>query len=213
MVEFQAVDLGGAWVRVLRAVCRTGEDVGGEARELRNVCLAFQEPLCKDGPLATWSQRQPVEEMRKVFFTDQPNTFGHSYSHKIRGPRGLSDLSDVTELLAADPLSKRAAVVLVGNGDGRVPCINTVHFLRRQAGISVSYFARGQDIFRKFYADSVCLHEMGRRVASPLGLEVCQVAGMISSAHVYLADLAEAEAMLAEVERCGDAGVLDRSGA
>lgn len=198
MRDFLAGDLGQVWVDLLRAVYRTGETVGDETRELRNVCVTFVETGCRDPRLARFIDRQPVEDMRKVFFSDAPNPFGHSYADKVRGPRGRSDLSDVVELLAGEPWSKRAAVVLAGDGDGRVPCINTVHFLRRQEGLLVSYFSRGQDVFRKFYADAVCLHEMGRRVADPLGIPLAQVAGMIASAHLYLADRQDVENLLAE---------------
>ncbi len=135
--------------------------------------------------------------MRKVFFTTEPNEFGHSYRDRICGPRGQCDLSDVIELLDREPLSKRAAIVLAGEGDGRVPCINTVHFLRRAPGLVVTYFARGQDVFRKFYADAVCIFEMARRVADAIGVPLDRVTGVINSAHIYLADLAAVGDVLA----------------
>jgi thymidylate synthase len=61
----------------------------------------------------------------------------------------------------------------------------------------VTYFARGQDVFRKFYADAVCIFDMARRVADALGIPVERVTGVISSAHVYLADLAAVGDVLA----------------
>ncbi len=60
-----------------------------------------------------------------------------------------------------------------------------------------TYFARGQDVFSKFYADGVCIFEMARRVACAVGVPVDRVTGVISSAHVYLADLAAAGDVLA----------------
>jgi thymidylate synthase len=200
MSEIRTTDLGQTWLALLRAVCRDGQTVGGQTRELCGVCVGFEQAGSRDARLARFIARQPVEEMRKVFFAAGPNQFAHSYADKLRGPAGRNDLGDVIELLAREPLSKRAAVTLVGDGDGKVPCINVVHFLRRGEGLYVNYFARGQDIFRKFYADGTCVHEMGLRVAGALGLGVAQVAGMISSAHIYLADMAELEAMLAEVD-------------
>lgn len=200
MSDIQATDLGQAWFDLLHAVYRTGEPVGDGTRELRNVRVAFEECGCRDPRLARFAARQPVEEMRKVFFSSQANRFGHSYADKVRGPEGRRDLADAVDLLAREPWSKRAAVTLVGNGDGKVPCINTVHFLRREAGLFVSYFSRGQDVFKKFYADGVCIHEMGRRVGEPLGIPVALVTGMISSAHVYLADLPAIQGLLDEVE-------------
>ena len=200
MSDLRTIDLGQTWLALLRAVCRDGLDVGGETLELCGVRVGFEHAGSGDARLARFVARQPVEEMRKVFFAAGPNQFAHSYADKLRGPAGRNDLSDVVELLAREPLSKRAAVTLVGSGDGKVPCINVVHFLRRGEGLLVNYFARGQDVFRKFYADGACVHEMGQRVAGALGVGVTQVSGLVSSAHVYLADMPEAQAMLAEVD-------------
>ena len=163
MSEIRTTDLGQTWLALLRAVCRDGQDVGGETRELCNVCVAFERAGSGDGRLARFVASQPVEEMRKVFFAAGPNQFAHSYADKLRGPAGRNDLSDVIELLSREPLSKRAAVMLVGSGDGKVPCINVIHFLRRGEGLLVHYFARGQDVFRKFYADGIA----GRCPAPP----------------------------------------------
>jgi thymidylate synthase len=90
---------------------------------------------------------------------------------------------------------------LVGPGDGTVPCINAIHFLRRQEGLTATYFSRGQDIFRKYYADGVCLYEMARRVASQLETPLLFVSGVISSAHVYLKDFVEIQEVLDRVDR------------
>ena len=50
------------------------------------------------------------------------------------------------------------------------------------------YFARGQDAFKKFYADALCLAEMARRVADGLDLPAGTVSGFIGSSHVYQED-------------------------
>jgi thymidylate synthase len=78
--------------------------------------------------------------------------------------------------------------------------VNAIHFLRRNEGLQTLYFARGQDIFRKFYADAVCIYEMAQRVASALGIPLLTVSGLTSSAHIYLADLSEIEELLDEVQ-------------
>ena len=220
--------LGETWLAILREVYHSSQTVGDDTRELLQVCASFaQGDYDSDPVLVRFASRENVEEMRKVFFTAEPNEFGHSYRDRIRGPRGRSDLSDVIELLQREPLSKRAAIVLVGEGDGRVPCINAVHFLRRarpagtrqseeealspgagspgarhgaRDGLVATYFARGQDVFRKFYADAVCIFEMARRVADAIGVPVDRVTGVISSAHVYLADLAAVGDVLARAD-------------
>ena len=192
--------LGDTWLAVLGEVVRSGSAVGEETRELVNVRVGFSEAPAKDPVLARFRSRTHVEEMRKVFFSGEANAFGHSYAGQLRGPLGRANLSDVCELLLAEPRSKRAVLTAVGDGDGRVPCINAIHFLRRPEGLLVNYFARGQDIFHKFCADGVCIFETGERVAGRLGVPVAAVTGLVSSAHVYLSDLPCIEALLAEAE-------------
>lgn len=199
--------LGETWLSVLQEVYRAGVTVGDDTRESLNISASFgQADFEADPLLVRFASRENVEQMWKVFFSDQPNAFGHSYRDHIRGPRGRCDLSDVIELLQSEPLSKRAAIGLVGAGDGRVPCINVVHFLRREPGLVATYFARGQDIFRKFYADALCIHEMARRVANAIATPISRVTGIISSAHIYLADLAAVDSLLTE------AGALPAAG-
>ncbi len=202
MKEIRCATLGETWLAALREVYRSGRSVGEEMREVLHLWIAFQRGDFQADPLLVrFASSRQVEEMRKVFFSSEPNLFGHSYSDCLRGPQGRADLGDVIELLGKDPASKRALVALVGLGDGRVPCINAIHVLRREDGLTATYFARGQDIFRKFFADGVCLHELAQRVASKLGIPLVAVFGMIGSAHLYLADLAEVRSLLAEADR------------
>jgi thymidylate synthase len=199
MKEIRRLTLEETWLSLLREIDRSGQPVGNETRELLNVWAAFERGEFRDGPLLVRSGAGlVVDEMRKVFFGDEPNLFGHSYRSRFCGPQGRSDLSDVIELLRSRPVSKRALVTLIPCGDGTVPCINAVQFLCREDGLLATYFSRGQDIFRKFYADAVCVYEMARQVASGLGTRVCLVSGAISSAHVYLADSDEIRCLLAE---------------
>jgi thymidylate synthase len=201
MTDLRYPTLGETWLDLVRRVFHSGEVIGGETREVVCAAAAFEKADFETDPLLRrFASSRHVQEMRKVFFSDEPNQFGHSYASMITGPLGRRDLSDVADLLTSEPDSKRALVSLTGTGNGKVPCLNAIHFLRRSGGLRVVYFARGQDIYRKFYADAVCVHEMGRRVASCLGIPLNLVTGIISSAHIYLADLPEIEAMLAEYE-------------
>lgn len=202
MKEIWRPSLGATWLAALGEVYRSGTAVGDGTRELTTVCAAFENADFRADPLlARFASVEYVEEMRKVFFTRQPNRFGHNYSDKLRGPNRATDLSDVIELLRHQPWSKRALVTLAGPGDGTVPCINAIHFLRREEGLTAMYFARGQDMFRKFYADALCIHEMAVQVASSLAVPLILVTGVISSAHVYLEDLAEISELLSEAEQ------------
>jgi thymidylate synthase len=201
MKEIHYSTLGETWLAALREVYRGGEIVGDETRELLHLAVSFESGDFENDPLLVrFGSPDYVGEMRKVFFSNEPNQFGHSYCDWFRGPEGRSDLGDVIELLHHSPWSKRAVVALVGPGDGTVPCINAIQFLRRQEGLVATYFSRGQDIFRKFYADGVCLYEIADRVASRLEIPLLSVSGFIGSAHVYLKDSAEIRELLAYAE-------------
>jgi thymidylate synthase len=199
MKEIRRTSLGEAWIAALREVHHSGQMIGDETQEAVLLVTAFEQCDPRNDPLLTrYGSSHKIDEMRKVFFSGEDNIFGHSYRDRLQGPRGARDLSDVVDLLAREPWSKRAVVTLIGLGDGRVPCINAIHFLRRDDGLEVNYFARGQDMFNKFYADAVCIHEMAERVAAALSSCVRRITGIISSAHIYLLDLAEIRRILAD---------------
>ncbi len=125
------------------------------------------------------------------------NALGHSYAKLMRGPDGRYDLADVISLLRDEPASKRAVITFCPEGGGKVPCINVIQFLARDGALWVIYFARGQDAFKKFYADALCLAKMARRVAEALGLPADTVSGFIGSSHVYHKDKAAIDDFLA----------------
>jgi thymidylate synthase len=119
----------------------------------------------------------------------------------MRGPGGRHDLKDVISLLRAEPASKQAVVTLCEPGGGKVPCVNVLQFLVRAGSLRTIYFARGQDAFKKFYADALCLGKMARRVAEGLGLPEGTVSGFIGSSHVYEKDLPAIADFLARGKR------------
>jgi len=101
--------------------------------------------------------------------------------------------------LRANPWTKRAVVTLDGSASATVPCLNASQFLVRDGAVQTAYFARGQDAFKKFYADALCLARMAQTVARGLDLPVGDVSGFIGSCHVYHADLPAIQEMLARV--------------
>ena len=191
MLIIEKNSLGDVWIALLQSIFRWGEDVAEETLELVGVHVSFCE-ACNDDPiLIRYADAEHIEQMHKVFFSFESNLFGHSYHKLCKGPAGKNDLSDVIELLNREPTSKRALISLTGEGNGKVPCINAIHFLLRNEGLEVIYFSRGQDIYRKFYADSLCIFEMAKRVANGLNRPIARVTGFISSAHIYKDNLRE----------------------
>ena len=186
-LKFQS--LGEAWINLVRCTLDDGGPLGDEVIELLNVLTTFPADNEPDVLLARFGNAELIAEMHKVFFTNEPNALGHSYAGHMRGPGGRGDLEDVIELLRKDRLSKRAVLTLCGAGDGKVPCINAIQFLVRGERVETIYFARGQDVYNKFYADGLCVALMARRVAGSLGLPSGNVTGFISSLHLYTCDI------------------------
>ena len=180
--------LGETWINLVHATLRAGLNADSDYYELLGVRVSFPAADQTDAAVAQYGDSRLVAEMEKVFFSDAPNSLGHSYASLMSGPAGRRDLQDVIDLLRARPSSKRAVVTLCGSGNGKVPCINVVQFLNRKDLLQSIYFARGQDAFRKFYADGLCVAKMARRVAGALDLPAGRVEGFIGSSHVYHRD-------------------------
>jgi hypothetical protein len=180
--------LGEAWFRLVELTVQTGAPLSAEGLELLGVQTVFPATGEPDELIARFGDRQLVAEMQKVFFAEGANALGHSYAGLMRGPDGRNDLSDVIALLRAEPSSKRAVVTLCGAGGGKVPCVNVIQFLVREGAVQVIYFARGQDAFKKFYADGLCLAKLAQRVAAGLGIGAATLTGFIGSSHIYHSD-------------------------
>jgi thymidylate synthase len=194
MSQFES--LGQAWVSLVDQTIQQGERLSDEGCELRNVVVSFPTDFERDALIDQFGDAKMIGEIRGVFSSDGSSALGHSYAKLMRGPHGRNDLSDVIDLLRAERWSKRAVVAFCGSGDGQVPCINAVQFLVRNGRVEASYFARGQDAFRKFYADGLCLAAMVRRVAGGLGVSSGRMTGFVASSHVYHVDMPAAKQFL-----------------
>jgi thymidylate synthase len=171
--------------------------MGDEGLELLGIRVAFLVDE-SDTVLERFGDQQMIAEMKKVFFSETTNALGHSYAGLMRGPGGRHDLQDVISMLQSEPLTKRALVTLTGHANAKVPCVNAVQFLVRDQAVQTMYFARGQDAFRKFYADALCLAAMAEKVAAGLGLAIGMVRGFVGSSHVYHKDMPAIRETLAE---------------
>jgi thymidylate synthase len=197
-IYHQAASVGRAWINLVERVLEQGVAMGEEGLELLGETVAFPAAGKPDEVLSRFGDAQMMAEMQKVFFSDASNSLGHSYAKLICGPDGRHDLQDVIELLRCEPLTKRAAITFSNRGGMKVPCINAVQFLVRNQAVQVMYFARGQDVFKKFYADALCLGTMAETVATGLGLSAGTVRGFIGSSHIYHRDTAAIRDLLCQ---------------
>lgn len=184
------------WKILLQIVMDCGDDSDAEIKEIRNVTTNFTVGPSDFSKLMEYDLNETLSEMRKVFFTTEPNRFGHSYRYCWRGPFGKDDLSDVIGVLKDQPRTKRALLAFVDLSGRKVPCINSIHFIIRRGCLDMSYFARGQDIYLKFCADAICVHDFGTIVSEALGIKIGTINGTISSAHIYRKDFEKVELIL-----------------
>ena len=183
--------------------------MGNEGAELLAVTVGFPASLNEDPVIERFADRRMIQQMEQVFFSTAPNPLQHSYAGLMHGPNGRAELQDVIDLLREQPLTKRAVVTLAAEPNGKTPCINVVQFLVRENALQTMYFARGQDAFRKFYADGFCLKKMAQKVAAGLDLPVGWVTGFIGSSHVYEADMPAIDEMLATGQEYISAGEVE----
>ena len=198
MNDLKFGSLGETWINLVRLTTEAGIPLDGEGYECLGVGVSFPATIERDRVIDRFGDPEMVAEMNRVFFAEAPNKLGHSYASLMRGPGGRGDLQDVIALLRANRWTKRAAVTFCGAADGKVPCINIVQFLVRDQAVQAMYFSRGQDAYRKFYADALCLAEMTQTVARGLELPAGRVTGFIASSHVYNRDLPAIREMLAQ---------------
>jgi hypothetical protein len=201
--------LGESWLNLVQSTVLHGVSADGECLELLEVQVAFPAETEGDELIRQFGDTRLMAEMEKVFFADGANALGHNYANLMQGPGGRHDLEDIISLLRGEPASKRAVLILRGRGDGKVPCINVIQFLVRAGALRTIYFARGQDAFKKFYADALCIAKMARRVAEALGLPAGTVSGFIGSSHVYHADRPAIDDFLARGNRFLRQGQLE----
>jgi thymidylate synthase len=171
--------------------------MGSEGLELLGANTSFLPSSRPDPILQRFADVNMIAEMQKVFFSEGANSLGHSYARLMHGPGGRNDLQDVISLLRAEPQTKRAVISFLSQPGGKVPCISAVQFLVRDEALQLIYFARGQDAFRKFYADALCLGRMAESVAQGLEASPGNIRGFIGSSHVYHQDMPAIRQMLA----------------
>ena len=207
--DLQFGSLGEAWMNLVQMTVQNGISVNGECLEWLEVQVAFPAVTEGDELIRQFGDTRMMAAMERVFFEDGANALGHCYANLMRGPGGRHDLEDIISLLRTEPASKRAVLTLCGLGDGKVPCINVIQFLVRAGALRTIYFARGQDAFKKFYADALCLAKMACRVAEELDLPADMVSGFIGSSHVYHEDRPAIENFLAQGKRLLRNGKLE----
>ena len=139
-------------------------------------------------------------EMHKVFFSEDENIFGHSYKTAIIGPipNQKDPINSIVTLLRKNPTTRKAILTFIPYGTEKVPCITSIQFLIRNNQLNLIYNSRGQDIFRKFPCDAMCIAEFGFKVIDELKLNPGIISANIASAHIYNHDIENAKILISK---------------
>lgn len=190
--------LGNSWIELLRRVVIDGsrvQDPTGDYLELECVQFVSNDVSEEDLVIREFVSERNIREMAKVFLSNEPNDFGHSYWGRISGTAETpGQLDRAVELLRKKPETRKAVITLGADANSSsVPCINAIHFYLRKGSLHLSYFSRGQDMWTKFCPDILAIRKIQEMVATRVGgLPVGPITGFISSAHVYDRDLSAA---------------------
>jgi len=202
--------VGQIWIDAQRHILKYGKIVNSEIIETLNYSFSVKAEKKDDSILQKWAKLENIKEMRKVFHTSLPNKFGHNYHKKMIGPITGDPIDSITKILSKDSTTKRAVITMIGSSKGDVPCLNVIQFLIREENLYVNYFARGQDIFNKFYADVICVLDIAEEVKNRLNKTEIYVSGTIGSAHIYLENIADSESLIKEADNLIEHGVISQ---
>jgi thymidylate synthase len=183
--------IGQAWKGLVYLTDKYGIKLADEALEILDVNIKFKHNFdSKDLILEKYADKEMIKNMQKVFFSNEENSLGHSYFENMRTPYGNSYYEvDIVKILKEKINSKRATLTLNSSDDGKVPCINVIDFLIRNDKLNVYYFSRGQDAYKKFYADALVVATMQKNIAKILSIDLGEITGYIVSSHIYNSDL------------------------
>ena len=194
------MNLFNAWNYTMQKILTSSETAMVEDYlELKNFQIMFTPEDCKE-LLSNERVMCDYGEMKKVFFTQEENIFGHNYSKTILGPKMGKEtaVEEVVSVLSKTSTTRKAVLYFLTYGNEKVPCINLIHFLVREGKLEITYFSRGQDIYRKFPCDAMCIIDYGKQVASALHLEISKVTAIITSAHIYTKDVENAKKLISD---------------
>jgi len=189
-MEIKKENIGQAWKELVSLTKNNGVQLADEGLEILDVNIKFKHDFDKeDIILKKYADKKMIDNMQKVFFSNEENDLGHSYFDNMCSPYRNDYTTDIVRVLKEKRNSKRATLTLNSSGSGKVPCINVINFLIRDEKLNIYYFSRGQDAYKKFYADALVIATMQSNIAEKLSVNIGEITGYITSSHIYDADM------------------------
>jgi len=189
-MEIKKETIGQAWKELVTLTKKNGVQLADEGLEILDVNIKFKHDFNKEDIILTkYADKKMIDNMQKVFFSNEKNDLGHSYFDNICSPYKNDYMTDIIKVLEEKRNSKRATLTLNSSGSGKVPCINVINFLIRDEKLNIYYFSRGQDAYKKFYADALVIATMQSNIAKKLSVDIGEISGYITSSHIYNTDI------------------------
>lgn len=189
-MEIKKETIGQAWKELVTFTKNNGVQLADEGLEVLDINIKFKHDFNReDIILEKYADKKMIENMQKVFFSNKENELGHNYFYNMCLSCKNDYITDVIRVLEEKRNSKRAALTLNSSGNEKVPCINVISFLIRDGKLNIYYFSRGQDAYKKFYADALVIATMQSNVAKKLSIDIGEISGYIVSSHIYNIDM------------------------
>ena len=203
--------LGSAWLEACRDILEHGEDAtydGAPMRELAHLTLRVSEPDPDDATIATLGDPEWLDWMRRNFAEgDDVAELGgaRSYARRLRDYEGRDQVEWVVERLRSDPATRSATITTLQplTDTAYVPCVSLLDFWRAGDALELVVYAHSLDFGRKAYGNLVELARLQYEVGAAVGAPVGQLVVHAKSAHVYAADYARVDALVANQPSAG----------
>lgn len=198
---------GEAQIRCLRKVMEAGillKDNDSMIKEILNVVVVIVNPLVEDKIVKDSAELKMIAWMQNNFFSqDAIVGWGYSYCQRLFNYNKIDQVKMVIGRLKDNPASKSATITLMMPGFDtlHVPCLTTVDFKIRNKKLLLTCFARSQDIYKKMYADMLCLAKIQKDVADKLNIKTGLFCLNVVSAHIYKEDFKKAKEALKNIQR------------
>ena len=185
-----------AQIKCLRKVIEAGVFVkdksGDTVKEILNAFISIKNPLVRDKDIKDAAELKMIKWMRNNFFNYTAlSNWGYSYGQRLFNYNKIDQVKMVIKRLRDNHAAKSATITLMmpGFDDKHTPCLTTIDFKVRERKLVLTCFARSQDVYKKMYADILCLAKIQKKVASQLKVGIGILCIHVVSAHIYKEDL------------------------
>ena len=192
----QALELGGVMLELTNPLARISRT---ESRGRLFSCLGeLMWYLAKSNKLAFIEYYIP----RYKDSADGDEIFG-GYGPRLFDWNGINQFENMSDLLRANPDSRRAVIQLFSASDivephKDVPCTSTLQFMKRDDQLHLVTCMRSNDIYLGLPHDIFCFTMLQEIMARHLEVEPGTYKHMVGSLHIYSRDVPKMERFLRE---------------